>query len=97
MESQDVITYTQPIVKVIEDEKAIDVMKDTNLIPVLRFLRKGPMTINDLVDIFKKKGDQKSDKTIYRYLQAPVKAKLVAKATVNSPRFLSDNLKGGAE
>lgn len=80
MDSQDVITYTQKIVKVIEDDETTKVIQDENLFPVLKYLQKGPMTIMDLVAFFKKIGEEKSDKTIYRYLHTLIKAKLVAKA-----------------
>ena len=63
MDSQDVITYTQKIVKVIEDDKTAKVIRDENLFPVLKYLQKGPMTIMDLVAFFKKSGEKKSDKT----------------------------------
>jgi len=93
MESQDVITYTQKIVKVIDDEKTTKVIQDENLFPVLKYLQKGPMTIMDLVSIFKKSGEEKSDKTIYRYLHTLIKAKLVAKAGKRIISITEDELK----
>jgi len=93
MDSQDVITYTQEIVKVIEDDKTAKVIQDENLFPVLKYLQKGPMTINDLVNIFRKSGDEKSDKTIYRYLHTLIKAKLVAKAGKRIISITEDELK----
>ena len=93
MDSQDVITYTQEIVKVIDDDKTAKVIQDENLFPVLKYLQKGPMTINDLVEIFKKMGDEKSDKTIYRYLHTLIKAKLVAKAGKRIISITEDELK----
>ncbi|MGC9781131.1 MAG: hypothetical protein HZR80_17945 [Candidatus Heimdallarchaeota archaeon] len=80
MESQDVITYNQKVVRVIKEDKTIDLLKDENLKPVLKILQKGPMTISDLVEYFKKSGEVKSDKTIYRYLHKLIQVKLVAKA-----------------
>ena len=93
MESQDVITYTQQIVKVIDDEKTAKVIQDENLFPVLKYLQKGPMTIMDLVSIFKKSGEEKSDKTIYRYLHTLIKVKLVAKAGKRIISITEDELK----
>ncbi|TET30731.1 MAG: hypothetical protein E3J70_03855 [Candidatus Heimdallarchaeota archaeon] len=93
MESQDVITYTQKIVKVIDDEKTAKVIQDENLFPVLKYLQKGPMTIMDLVSIFKKSGEEKSDKTIYRYLHTLIKVKLVAKAGKRIISITEDELK----
>jgi hypothetical protein len=92
MESQDIITYKQAIVKVVDNEKTVDILKDSNLWPVLKFLQMGPMTINDLVETFSKKGDKKSDKTIYRYLHTLVKAKLVAKAGKRITSITADEL-----
>jgi hypothetical protein len=92
MESQDIITYKQAIVKVIENEKTVNVLKDCNLKPVLKLLQRGPMTINDLVETFSKKGDKKSDKTIYRYLHTLVQAKLVAKAGKRITSITADEL-----
>lgn len=93
MDSQDVITYTQKIVKVIEDDKTAKVIRDENLFPVLKYLQKGPMTIMDLVTFFKKSGEEKSDKTIYRYLHTLIKAKLVAKAGKRIISITEDELK----
>ncbi|NHK30714.1 MAG: hypothetical protein FK730_05140 [Asgard group archaeon] len=92
MESQDIITYKQAIVKVIDNEETVDILKDGNLRPVLKLLQKGPMTINDLVETFTKKGDKKSDKTIYRYLHTLVQAKLVAKAGKRITSITADEL-----
>jgi len=93
MDSQDVVTYNQEILKVIDDDKTAKVIQDENLFPVLKYLQEGPKTINDLVDIFKKSGDEKSDKTIYRYLHTLIKAKLVAKAGKRIISITEDELK----
>ncbi|NHK30713.1 MAG: hypothetical protein FK730_05135 [Asgard group archaeon] len=80
MTSQDVITYKQERIIFIKDEVQKKLFDDHNLRLVLKFLRKGPMTISDLIVAFKKHGEKKSDKSIYRYLQQLIKAKLIAKA-----------------
>lgn len=80
MASQDVITFKQEKMIFIKDEKQKKLFEDENLRLVLKFLRKGPMTISDLISTFKKHGEKKSDKSIYRYLQQLIKAKLIAKA-----------------
>ena len=92
MDAQDVITYTQPTVKVINEEKTVEIMRDENLWPVLRYLQRGPMSINDLVNLFKKDGEEKSDKTIYRYLHDLIEAKLVAKAGKRIASIKEDEL-----
>jgi hypothetical protein len=80
MTSQDVITYKQERIIFIKDEIQKKLFEEHNLRLVLKFLRKGPMTISDLIIAFKKHGEKKSDKSIYRYLQQLIKAKLIAKA-----------------
>ncbi|MHA1306417.1 MAG: hypothetical protein ACTSO7_03280 [Candidatus Heimdallarchaeota archaeon] len=80
MESQDVITFRQIPVKIINDEKTLEFFMDPNLKLVVSFLKKGPMTITDLERLFKDKGNEKSDKSIYRYLHKLIQAKIVAKA-----------------
>jgi len=80
MESQDVITFRQIPVKIINDEKTLSFFMDPNLKSVVSFLKKGPMTISDLERLFKEKGNEKSDKSIYRYLHKLIQAKIVAKA-----------------
>jgi len=95
--SQDVITYKPEKLVFIKDEKNNKLFEDENLYHVLKFLRKGPMTIQDLSDAFKENNDEKSDKTIYRYLHKLIQAKLVAKAgkritTVNENDLTSETL-----
>ncbi|HUT80318.1 MAG TPA: hypothetical protein VMZ29_03870 [Candidatus Bathyarchaeia archaeon] len=79
-ESKDAISYKQKPVKIIRDRKILELFKDENLDIVLKFLKKGPMSITDIEESFKKIGDEKSDKSIYRYLHKLIQAKLVAKA-----------------
>ena len=79
-QSQDAITYRQELLKIIRDEDAAKQFEDRNLFLVLKFLRKGPMTLEDLVIAFKEANDEKSDKTIYRYLNKLGKTSLVARA-----------------
>jgi hypothetical protein len=80
MESQDVITFRQIPVKIINDADTLEFFKDPNLKLVVAFLKRGPMTITDLEKLFKDKGNEKSDKSIYRYLHKLIQAKVVAKA-----------------
>lgn len=80
MTSQEVITYRQKPVKIIRDNKTLEYFKDENLMYVIKFLKNGPMSIQDLEKAFANTGDEKSDKTIYRYLHKLIQAKIVAKA-----------------
>ena len=80
MESQDVVTYKQKVIRVITEEEIGKIFQDENLLLVLKFLRKGPMTIGDIEKAFKKIRMIKSEKTIYRYLYKLVQAGLVVKA-----------------
>ncbi|MFX0124161.1 MAG: winged-helix domain-containing protein [Candidatus Hodarchaeota archaeon] len=79
---QDAITYSQPLLKEITDDETIQLFKDKNLSCVIEFLRthKDPMTVTELEDSFKKIGEEKSDKTIYRYLKKLEDAGLVIQA-----------------
>jgi hypothetical protein len=92
MESQDVITFRQTPVKIINDEKTLNYFTDPNLKLVVSFLKKGPMTITDLERLFKKKGNEKSDKSIYRYLHKLIQARIVAKAGKRVTSTDADNL-----
>ncbi|MFX0084491.1 MAG: hypothetical protein ACFFAU_02355 [Candidatus Hodarchaeota archaeon] len=81
LEYQDAITYEQPLRKEITEDQ-IQVFKDKNLYLVLDFLRTNnqPMTVEDLEMNFKKIGDKKSNKSIYRYLKKLEDEKLVVQA-----------------
>ena len=92
MESQDVVTYRQKVIRVITDEETGNNFQDENLMLVLKFLRKGPMTIQDLEAAFRTAGYEKSEKTIYRYLHKLVQAGLVAKAGKRITSIQEDNL-----
>lgn len=80
MTSQDVISFKQTPIKIINDKETLEVFQDENLMNVVKFLRRGPMSITDLVKAFNEVGEEKSDKTIYRYLHKLIRTKLVAKA-----------------
>ena len=79
MSSKDVITFKQETITFIEDEKRLNLFGDDNLNLMIKFLIHGPLTISDFRLNFEKIGEKKSDKSIYRYLQQLIKAKLVAK------------------
>lgn len=92
MVSQEVITYKQVPVKMISDIETLELFQDENLMYVVKFLRNGPMSISDLEKAFKDIGEEKSDKTIYRYLHKLIKAKLVAKAGKRVSSLKEDDL-----
>ncbi|NHJ49775.1 MAG: hypothetical protein FK733_18430 [Asgard group archaeon] len=78
--SQDIITYKQKVASV-PDEKAMRRMNsDENLMIIIAALRKGPMTVNELVKEFEGQGKKKSDKSVYRYLKELIELKIVARA-----------------
>jgi len=78
--SQDIISYKQKIIQIIDDDIMNKMKSEENLYHIIKSLRKGPMTVNELVDKFKEDGIKKSDKSIYRYLKALIEYKLVARA-----------------
>ena len=80
MTSQDVITFKPKKISFVSNDKDLKLFEDENLALVVKFLRKGAMTIPDLMVAFEKHADKKSDKSIYRYLSKLIKGKLVAKA-----------------
>lgn len=83
---QDVVTYTPDRIKIISDRKIIDIMRDPNHMPIIKALRKGPMTVRELEKSYAKEAkdseevEAKSDKTIYRYLKVLEKAGVVVPA-----------------
>ncbi|HUU78063.1 MAG TPA: hypothetical protein VMX55_06920 [candidate division Zixibacteria bacterium] len=92
MTSQEVITYRQKPVKIIRDNKTLEFFRDENLMYVIKFLKNGPMSIQDLENAFTNIGVEKSDKTIYRYLHKLIQAKLVAKAGKRVSSVKEDDL-----
>ena len=92
MTSQEVITYKQKPVRIIRDEETLEYFKDENLMYVIKFLKDGPMSIQDLEKAFKRIGEEKSDKTIYRYLHKLIQGKLVAKAGKRVTSVKEDDL-----
>ena len=78
--SQDIISYKQKIILIIEENIMNKMKSEENLYHIIKSLRKGPMTVNELVDKFKEDGIKKSDKSIYRYLKTLIEYKMVARA-----------------
>jgi len=69
MTQQDVISIKPKIFKHIETNPFDSVFRDHNYNFLRSLLRqKGPMTVKDIMLEFKKDKNEKSDKTIYRYL-----------------------------
>lgn len=78
MKTQDVIINKEKIVKTIFDKKSAKCLSDDkNCQLLLSFLLTGPMTFEDLKQAFKSVQAEKSDKTIYGYLNKLKKANLV--------------------
>ena len=79
MTSQEIITYTPKIFQLISSREATEAFSDSNIRQLMQFLRT-PSTVEDLENAFRKVKNEKSDKTIYRYLNKVVKAGLVVPA-----------------
>lgn len=78
MKTQDVIINQEKLVKTIYDIEHVRCLQDDkNCELLLNFLLKGPMTFDDIKNSFKEVNAEKSDKTIYGYLNKLKKAKLV--------------------
>ena len=78
MKTQDVIINKEKLVKTIFDRKSAKCLSDDkNCQLLLSFLLAGPMTFEDIKQSFKDVQSEKSDKTIYGYLNKLKKADLV--------------------
>lgn len=69
MSYKDVITNPQKVIQIFSDEQVKEVLADKNHRKVLQFLFKSPLTVDELAIAFKKSGDKKDVKSIYRYLK----------------------------
>ena len=87
MTHRDIITNKQKIVQVFTESTVEDLLADNNHRNLLHFLFKGPLTVEELEIAFNESGNEKSDKTIYRYLNKLKKAGLVIEA---GKRIFSD-------
>jgi len=81
METQDVIINKEKLVKTISDLGSAKCLQDDkNCELLLNFLLNDPMTFEDIKGAFKEVNAQKSDKTIYGYLNRLKKSHLVMEA-----------------
>jgi hypothetical protein len=81
METQDVIINKEKLVKTIYDLDSVKCLQDDkNCELLLNFLLDSPLTFEDIKEAFKIVNAQKSDKTIYGYLNRLKKANLVMEA-----------------
>ena len=80
MSFQDIITNQQKLIQVLSGKMIEEVLEDDNHRYLLHFLFEGPLTVEELKIAFKNAGNEKSDKTIYRYLNKLKKAGLVIEA-----------------
>ena len=77
---QDVISIQPSIFKHITVDANDPTLRDDNVVFLRTLLRqKGPMTVRDIVEEYKADNNQKSDKTIYRYLGRLTEAGIVTK------------------
>jgi len=88
MTHQDIITNEQQLVKVLSEVSVENVLDDDNHRFLLHFLVKQPLTVDEIKIEFNKSGNDKSDKTIYRYLKKLKRAGLVIEA---GKRIFTDN------
>ncbi len=69
MRVQDVITYNQVVTKRIKDKEVSKYFYDKDYGLLLTFLRTGPKTIKEIEEAYAAEGNEKSDKTLYRYIK----------------------------
>ncbi|MFX1424489.1 MAG: winged-helix domain-containing protein [Promethearchaeota archaeon] len=88
----DAITYSQPLMKEISDDNAKKALLDSNLSQILLILRDSnkPMTVDELEESLKAIDQEKSSKTIYRYLKKLEDVELVVQA---GKRVYSEDMK----
>ena len=81
MEVCDTITYkNQKIVAFITDKDKAKFFYDKDYGILLGFLRSGPKTIKEIEEAYQLAGNEKSDKTIYRYIKELSEEGLVVEA-----------------
>jgi hypothetical protein len=80
MKVQDVITYNQKITINVTDKETAKYFYDKDYGFLLKFLRTGPKTIKDIEEAYLADGNEKSDKTIYRYIDKLTEVGLVVEA-----------------
>jgi len=94
METQDVIINKEKLVKTIYDLESVKCLQDDkNCELMLNFLLNGPLTFEDIKEAFKMVNAQKSDKTIYGYLNRLKKADLVMEAGKRIITFSESHIK----
>ncbi|MFX1511753.1 MAG: winged helix-turn-helix domain-containing protein [Promethearchaeota archaeon] len=69
MEFQDIVTKKPIAFKFIWDKDTDKLLDDPNYFPIIKVLRKGPMTFKELERAYNKEAEPKSVKTLYRYLK----------------------------
>ncbi len=78
---QDAVTRKQILFLEITDKHVLKLFQDANLMRILTFLRSSPlMTVKDLEQAFLEEGNEKSTKSIYRYLKKLEEGNLVIPA-----------------
>jgi len=83
---QDVLSFKPTPMKIVRDVKTAKILKDPLYFPIIKALRKGPMTVRELEAAYNVLAadsgthEPKSDKTIYRYLKVLEDAQLVVPA-----------------
>ncbi|NHJ40622.1 MAG: hypothetical protein FK731_11365 [Asgard group archaeon] len=80
MKVQDVITYNQKITANITDKEIAKFFYDEDYSILLKFLRTGPKTIKEIEEAYRLDDNEKSDKTIYRYIKDLSEVGLVVEA-----------------
>lgn len=75
------MTFQPEIVKIVCEEDKLALLKDPKYVPIIKMLRKRPMTVKEIEaeynQGFEDESDKKSDKTLYRYLKELENAALV--------------------
>jgi DNA-binding PadR family transcriptional regulator len=93
-QTKDAITRKQTLFLEVTDKNAVLLFQDENLMSILTFLRSTQyMTIRDMEQAFEESGNEKSKKTIYRYLKKLEESNLIAQAGKRVTASTSEKLK----
>ncbi len=80
MREQDVITYNQRVTLKVKDKEVSKYFYDKDYGLLLTVLRTGPKTIKEIEEVYAAEGNEKSDKTLYRYIRTLGDVGLVVEA-----------------
>lgn len=80
MRVQDVITYQPKFFKNITEREVANYFYDENYKIIIQALRRGPLSLDQIAQAYKEANNEKSKKTLYRYLKTLQDVGLISEA-----------------